>query len=655
MIVPFTFLIYGFIRRWQLWKFGKPENFKLNQLGRRIGNLLKDILLHRRILQKPGAGVMHLLIFFGFVVLAIGTGIIFVQMDITLPIASYAFLKGAFYLWYSLVLDIFGGLAIIGILWAIFRRYLYRPKWLDRIAEDGWVLALILMILVSGFTLEGLRIFSNEIVLHPEWAVWSPGGKAVAQMFQSFGLTREAGIAWHQRIWWGHALLAFFFIGYLAYSKLLHLITLPLNIFLRSLNSPVPVKPILDFENAESFGASKLEDFSRGQLLDLDACIRCGRCLENCPANLSEKPLAPKRNFDDLRAHMEEKKALLQEKKTEGEDPTPKPLIGGVISEDTIWSCTTCMACETVCPAYIPTLDKIIEMRRNLVLMESRFPAEVQLVFKNMENNSNPWGIGRGLRAEWAQGLEVKKYSEEKDPEFLFWVGCAGSFDERNKKVSTALVKILKAAGIRFGILGTEEECCGDSARRIGNEYLFYTLAHTNIEILKSHQIKRILTICPHCFHTLKNEYAQFGADYQVIHYTQLLAELLAQGKLKLNKPIDQVITYHDSCYLGRGNQVYEAPRTILNSIPGLKTVEMERNHNRSFCCGAGGGRMWMEEKIGTRINQMRTDQVLQTGAALLGTACPYCLTMLTDGIKEKNQEGKISVFDLSELISQSM
>jgi Fe-S oxidoreductase len=287
--------------------------------------------------------------------------------------------------------------------------------------------------------------------------------------------------------------------------------------------------------------------------------------------------------------------------------------------------------------------------------MESRFPSEVQLVFRNMENNSNPWGVGLGLRADWAKWLEVKTMAENSDIDLLFWVGCAGSFDDRNKRVATSLVKILKACGVKFSILGTEEGCCGDSARRIGNEYLYQTLVQANLEVFKNHGIKKILTMCPHCFNTLKNEYPQFGGNYEVMHYTQFLADALGSGKLKLTRPIDKVITYHDSCFLGRANDIYEAPRKILQAIPGLRLVEMQRNHVRSFCCGAGGGRMWMEEKIGTRINQLRTEQAVQTKANVVGTACPYCLTMLGDGIKEKGLEESMASFDLSELVVQSM
>ncbi len=654
MIIPISLFVWGFIKRWRLWKLGKAEGFKLDRFGERISNLVFDILSHRRLLEKPYAGLMHSFLFWGFLILTAGTTLIFVEMDITLPLASYTFLRGRFYLWFSLLLDLFGVLAILGVLMAFFRRYLYRPQWLDRILDDFVILTLFLGILVSGFWVEGLRILISELDPHPDWAWWSPVGRAIALSLQGTAVTREGAASLHQTFWWIHALLAFGFLGYVAYSKLLHIVTAPLNILFRGLDSEAVIKPITDFENAESFGASKLEDFTRKELFDLDACIRCGRCLEHCPANLSGKPLSPKRNYDDLRAHMEEVGALLrQEKKTETGER--KALIGKIISEDVIWACTSCMACSHVCPIYIPCLDKILDMRRYLVLMESRFPSEVQLVFRNLENNQNPWGVGSGLRADWAKGLEVKTMAEEKDVDFLFWVGCAGSFDDRNKKVATSLVKILKACGIKFSILGTEEGCCGDSARRIGNEYLYQTLVQTNIEVFKNYGVNKIMTICPHCFNTLKNEYPQFGGQYEVMHYTHFLADVLGSGRLKLKKPLEKEITYHDSCYLGRANKVYEEPRRIIQAIPGLKLVEMERNHIQSFCCGAGGGRMWMEEKIGTRINQLRTDQALQTKANWVGTACPYCLTMLSDGIKEKGLEESLTAYDLSELVAQAM
>ncbi len=379
--------------------------------------------------------------------------------------------------------------------------------------------------------------------------------------------------------------------------------------------------------------------------------MRCGRCQENCPAYLTGKPLNPKKIILDLKKQME----IVQASSNEHPRPVP-PLVGGSgVKEDELWACTTCMACQEHCPVFITQMEKIVEMRRGLVLMESRFPPEVQLIFRNLENNSNPWGVGRGLRADWAKGLEVTTMAEGSEVEWLFWVGCAGSFDDRNRRVAASLAKILKACGENFSILGTEESCCGDPARRIGNEYLYQVLVQANIEVFKTYGVKKILTMCPHCFNTLKNEYPQFGGNYPVMHYTQFLAEALAKGQLKLRKPLNQVVSYHDSCILGRGNGIYEEPRQILKAIPGLEMVEMDGHRTRSFCCGAGGGRMWMEENIGTRINRMRTEQAMQTKAHYVGTACPYCLTMIEDGMKEKGLGESMAALDLCELVMRSL
>jgi Fe-S oxidoreductase/nitrate reductase gamma subunit len=630
---------YGFYRRYRLWMSGKPER-RTDQPKERLLSVWAYVMGHKRMLRDVYPGWMHLLIFYGFLVPFVV--VVITQANFSLP--------GMLARPLSLLFDQVGALGIIGLLLAAYRRYVQKPENLTYDTHWGNAVALLILLGIFGlgFCVEGLRI----ALTRPEWVAWSPVGWVFSKAFGGFSEPTQVFLV--RVLWRLHLFLVLGFIAFIPYSRLLHIFTGPANVYMRSLSPKGELPPIRDFETAETFGASKLEDLTRKQLFDLDACTRCGRCLDHCPGSVSGKPLAPKKNWDALRAHMEERAAL----RRKGIDPDgegQKKLIGGTLSEDIIWACTNCLACAMVCPVFIPCVDKFLEMRRHLVLMESSFPQEIQLVFRNMENNSNPWGVGSGLRAEWMKGLEVKTMAEDSDIDLLFFVGCAGSFDDRNKKVATSLVKILKASGVKFSVLGTEEGCCGDSARRIGNEYLYQTLAQTNIEVFKNYGVKRIMTMCPHCFNTLKNEYPQFGGQYEVVHYTQFLAGLLGSGKLKLKKPLEKVITYHDSCYLGRANEVYEEPRQVLRSIPGLKLVEMERNHMRSFCCGAGGGRMWMEEKLGTRINQIRTDQALQTKANWVGTACPYCLTMIGDGIKEKGLEESITAFDLSELVVQAM
>ena len=639
LLVVAVVFAYGFYRRYRLWTVGKPEQ-RTDQPKERLKSLWAYMMGHKRMLRDTYPGWMHLFIFYGFLIPFVI--VVITQANFSLP----KFLAPPL----SLLFDLVGILGIVGTLLAAYRRYVQKPENQTYDTSLGNLIALLLLLGIFGlgFSIEGLRIARTQ----PEWVAWSPVGWVFSQFFS--GLTEPNQVLLHRLLWRLHLFLVLGFIAFIPYSRMLHILTAPANIYFRSLTPKGELPPILNFETAETFGASKLEELTWKQLFDLDACTRCGRCLDHCPGAVTGKPLAPKKNWDSLRIHMEERAAL----RRKGVDPDgegQKKLIGDALSEDVIWACTNCLACAMVCPVFIPCVDKFLEMRRYLVLMESRFPPEVQLVFRNMENNSNPWGVGLGLRADWAKGLDVKTMAEESDIDLLFWVGCAGSFDDRNKKVATSLVKILKSAGVKFSILGTEEGCCGDSARRIGNEYLYQTLVQANIEVLKNYGVKKIVTICPHCFNTLKNEYPQFGGKYEVVHYTQFLAGLIGQGKLKLTKSVDKVITYHDSCYLGRANEVYEEPRQILRAIPGLKMVEMERNHIRSFCCGAGGGRMWMEEKLGTRINQERTDQALKTQAQMVGTACPYCLTMLGDGIKEKGLEETLTAVDLAELVEQCL
>ncbi|MEQ8220999.1 MAG: (Fe-S)-binding protein, partial [Candidatus Eremiobacterota bacterium] len=342
--------------------------------------------------------------------------------------------------------------------------------------------------------------------------------------------------------------------------------------------------------------------------------------------------------------------------KKEGEEEPPiltTKLAGEVIPEDVIWSCTTCMGCQQACPVFIEHIHKIIDMRRTLVLDDSSMSPEVQRCFTNMENNSNPWGIGFASRADWAKDLQVKTMAEDGSVDYLLWVGCAGSFDDRNKKVATALVKILKAADVKFAILGTEEKCCGETARRMGNEYLAQMMMQENVEILNNYNVKKIITMCPHCMNSLRKDYPQFGGNYEVVHHSEFIHDLIKNGKIKTKTPVNVSMTYHDSCYLGRHNEIYSSPREILKSVSGIKLLEMERTGEKSFCCGAGGGRMWMEEHIGTRINETRTEDALKTGAEKICTACPYCLTMFEDGLKTKQKE--LKVMDLAEVLEQAL
>ncbi|MHB8170540.1 MAG: heterodisulfide reductase-related iron-sulfur binding cluster [Thermincolia bacterium] len=647
---------YGFCRRYQLWRIGRPEN-RNDRVEERLVRVIKETFGHRKLLQSSYPGRMHWLIFWGFTVLFIGTLLTAAQEDLGLKI-----LEGRFYLIFSLAMDLAGVAALVGVGLAAYRRYVLKPEALDNQREDGIILLLIGAIMATGFLLEGVRIAGTG----DPWAAWSPVGASLAGLFP--WVTVPGGL--HQGLWWIHLLLSLGFIAYLPYSKLLHMVSVPLNQYLAPIGPVGVLKPVdFDDEENEDFGVAKVEEFTWKQLLDTDACTRCGRCQDNCPAHLSGKPLSPKNLTQELKAALVEKGRLVQGTQTnaggrgvsgeaaagdeETNDALNKQFLGDVVDHETVWACTTCRSCEEQCPAMVEHLAKVIEMRRNLVLSESVFPAEAQLAFRNMENNGNPWAIGWAARADWAQELEVPTMAEAGEVEYLYWVGCAGSFDGRNKKVSEAVVTLLKQARVSFAILGNEEKCCGDSARRLGNEYLYQTLAEENISTMKEYGVKKVITHCPHCFNIFKNEYPQLGGDFQVIHHTQLLASLVVEGRVKPRAELAQKVAYHDSCYLGRYNEVYEPPRELLKAIPGICLTEMERHREKSFCCGAGGGRMWLEETIGERINVMRTTQALESEPNLLVTACPFCLTMLVDGVKSQEATDRVKVLDIAEVLEQ--
>ncbi len=659
MLVVFAVFGKGVYDRYRLWRLGVDEQ-RFAGFGQGIKNVLIHGIGHKRILREGYPGLMHLFILSGFLVFALGTLAVAVQEDLHLEIY-----QGSFYLILTFLLDIFGLAAIVGILMALVRRYVLKPDRLDTTPDDGVSLVLILGILVTGFILEAQRI---AITADP-WAAWSPVGNALAGLFAGVDNGSLNGI--HQFFWWTHLLLTFGFIAYLPHSKMFHIVAMALNQFFLKEKPAQALAPI-DFSNEEleQFGVSKVEEFTWKQLLDTDACVRCGRCQDNCPAYLSQKPLSPKALIQDLKTHLGEKGPILLAQQAAarqrgtasqvaaaGEAAGPvleKALTGEVIQEDTLWSCTTCRSCEEQCPAFIGHVPTVVDMRRNLVMMESNFPQEAQLAFRGMENNGNPWNVGWKSRADWIEGLDVKTMAEVEEGEvvdFIYWPGCAGAFDNRYRKVATSVVKLLQKAGSNFAILGTEEKCCGDTARRLGNEYLFANLVQENVEVMNGYNVQTIVTSCPHCLNTLKNEYPQFGGNYEVIHHSEFISRLMAEGKLKVAKELGAKITYHDSCYLGRYNDIYEQPRKILQNIPGVQLVEMERHNYRGFCCGAGGGRMFLEEHLGERINMMRTEQALALEPDVIATACPFCLTMLEDGTKAKDVIDHVKTRDLAEIL----
>jgi len=649
--IAIAFWVYSIYRRYKVWHLGKPDDCAKN-IGKRIGVFIRttvvDVLAHRRFLREPYPGIMHFLIFWGSIILLLAAA-----TDATTYYIN-RHIVGAPYLWFSLIVDIGGILVLIGVIMAACRRYVLKPKGLNTILDDGVVLTSLAAILITGYMVEGLRQAATELTLHPDWAVWSPGGFVFAKAFA--GMSQNSLLFWHRFLWWFHSVLVVGIIVYcaLAFSKLQHIVVSPLNIFLRSLG-PIGVPAPIDIEKAESepLGVGDIKDFTWKQLLDLDACTNCGRCQDACPAWATGKPLSPRKVVQDLKVHM--LKAANHQTKQSDNAPT---LVGEAPNEAEIWACTTCGACQETCPVYVEHIVKIIDLRRNLVMAQSKMPETAQLMLRNMQSRGHPWaGIqSLRLRGDWTSGLELNILAEGGNANTLFWVGCTGALVERNVASTLSMTRVLKAAGVDFAVLGEAETCCGDPARRAGYEFQFQIMAEQNIEIFKNHNIKEIVTSCPHCYNTIKNEYPKYGGDFKVVHYTQLIADLIRQGKLKLTNKLNSKLTYHDPCYLGRYNSVYLEPRRILQAIPKTKLEEMDRSRNTGFCCGGGGGHMWIEEQPGTtKINQMRIEDVLKTRAETVVTACPYCLQMFEEGIEHKDIKDSLKARDLVELVEAAM
>ena len=665
-------LIYAAYRRYKLWRLGRADN-RFDHLGKRIWTFIvtgvvdgighrkffgvADNLGHRSFSIKDllprelYPGLAHFLIFAGCIILILGAFLDFISHYF------FHFMHGNFYLGYSVVVDAFGILVLIGVVLAIIRRYGQKPDRLDNQRQDLIALLLILIVVVTGFIVEGFRIAATELKTAPDWAPWSPGGFALAAAFS--GLSQGALLSWHRIMWWFHMVITLGAIGYIAlyWNRLWHIIVSPVNVFFQSLNPRGALVPI-DLEAVETFGVANIEDFTWKQLMDLDACTRCGRCQDSCPAYISGKALSPKKMTQDLKVHWLEKAPSLLGGKHQVAEGNPgsndRALIGEAVTEDEIWDCTTCRACQEVCPVWVEHIDKVIDMRRNLVLEQAVVPEAAEGALRSIEARGHPWRGTTLARTDWADGLDIKILAEDSDVDILYWVGCTEALEDRSVKVAQALAKLLKLAEVKFGILGAEETCCGEPARRLGNEYLFQMQAEKNIELLKSYNVKKIVTACPHCYNTIKNEYPQFGGEFEVIHHTEFIANLLEQGGLRIIKGDRGTVTYQDSCYLGRYNDIYELPRQILNNMPDMTLVEMERNRERGFCCGGGGGHMWLEERVGRRINELRTEQAIEAKVQIIATACPFCLQMFEDGIKAKAAEEWLKVMDIAELVEGS-
>jgi Fe-S oxidoreductase len=649
------------LNRWL--KIGKPE-VRTDHADVRTRNLLLIGLAQTKILRDPIGGMMHALVFWGFCVLGLGTLEIMIQGFVTG--FSYEWILPRFlYLPYVVSQELFAVFVLLPVSFLLYRRLVIKPARFRGDPVHGGD-AVFILSMIAALMLSLLLLFAMEIRVGA-----STDGRVISSLLASLlsGVAPETAHIVARTAWWFHAVLILYFLNHLPGSKHLHVLTSLINVWFSNTSGPGTIgamRPMdLEAENAEQFGASDVEHLSWKNLLDGYSCTECGRCTAACPANITGKTLSPRMIVVKTRARLTEKASLLD--MLNGAEPSAeqvavldRKLLDGWITEEELWACTSCRACVQECPVSIDQLDIINELRRDLVLMESRFPDELQPALQSLERNGSPWAFSPADREQWAEGMDIPTMAElaarDEKADILFWVGCMGSFDDRAKKITVAFARILQAANVKFAILGQEETCHGDPARRMGNEYLYQMLAKGVIETLNGYAISTIVTFCPHCFHQMGKEFPDLGGHYDVIHHTEYIEQLLAAGRVPLDTEHGQrlKIAYHDSCYLGRYNEIYDAPRTALRkALPIVELVEPVRTKSRGMCCGAGGGRMWMEETQGKRVNVERSEELLATGADQIAVACPFCMTMITDGVTGAGSE--VPVVDISEVVASRL
>jgi Fe-S oxidoreductase len=653
LLAALVFFAWSCYRRFSLVLLGLPED-RLSNPATRVKEMLLYAFAQLRVVRRP-FGLNHFVIFWAFMVLMLANGEFLVNG--VFPGISLELLPAPVHGALLLAFDIVSLLAMVAVLLSCARRLFFKPAYLDssyvkaRSPEAFLILGFIFILMVAYFGLHGVRIATGVAD-----GSWQPVSRLAANILcggcPGGPCAHCALVPLGGFFWWLHALVLVAFICFLPMSKHMHILTAIPNCFLATLEKPV-LLPREEFAAGNSYGVARVDRFTWKDLFDTYACTECGRCQDACPATATGKPLNPRQVVHAIKTNLLANGPLLKKGGEAG-----VPLIDGegegTNTEETIWSCTTCGACLEACPVLIEQMPKIVKMRRHLVQMEAKFPEELLNLFENMEQRSNPWGIAPTERTKWCSTLEVKPFSADTC-DYLFYVGCAGTFDSRQKHVSVAVATILDAAGVSWGILGKEEKCCGDSLRRLGNEFVFDKMARENVKLFREKGVKKVVVQCPHCYTTLKNDYRQYGLELEVVHHSQLIEELLASGRLNLTRPVKELGTtvFHDSCYLGRHNDVYEAPRQVIRAATGAAPVELERNRENAFCCGAGGGRMWMEEHLGSRINLNRVEEALAAKADTVCVSCPYCLTMFEDGMKDK--QAKTRVRDIAEVVAEGM
>jgi Fe-S oxidoreductase/nitrate reductase gamma subunit len=642
LVIAAVFFFYSCYRRFGLILKGRPDN-RFNALWQRFWNMLYYAFGQRRVVKKP-FGINHFVLFWAFMILLI-SNTEFLLNGLAPDVISFSRLPDGAYFTLAYIFDIMSVLALLAVILAIIRRLVAPPPYTEGRSRDAFVI----LGLVAGLMIAYFGLHASQIAAGTERAAaYMPISNFGASLIS--GGTSAGTLDTAARVfWWCHAFILLSFLNYLPYSKHMHIMTSIPNCFFKSLDK-VRTQTREEFKMGNTFGVGQVQRFTWKGLFDSYACTECGRCSDNCPATFTQKPLQPRKVIHDIKVNL-----LASASKDAAK---VLPLIGdrgeGSVAEEVIWECTTCGACMEVCPVFIEHVPRIVDMRRHLVEMKAKFPEELLVFFENMEQRSNPWGIAPADRIKWAADINVRPFEKEKT-EYLFYVGCAGAFDARNRRTTLSLAKILDKSGITWGTLGREELCCGESLRRLGNEYIFDRMAKANLKLYADKGVKKIITQCPHCYNVLKNDYRQYGADLEVVHHTEFISNMIREGRLKLKAADSGNIVFHDSCYLGRYNGIYDAPRRVIAAATGKAPAEMERRRDKGFCCGAGGGRMWMEEKEGTLINVARVEEALDKKPDTICVCCPYCMTMFDDGLKGKEAAGKVQVLDVAEIVANAL